>query len=301
MLYHFSMMTNVTASFLILLVACAAFSTPGAVAAPLKIVAAETVYGAIAERMAGDHAEVVSLLTNPDQDPHDFEPGANVAKILAGADIVIENGAGYDAWVDKLLAASPSKTRRVLNIAALTHRALGQNPHLWYNPRSISALAAALTVELETADPTNAASFEKNRDKVMNDIFPLLRKIGALQDAYRGVPIAATEPVFDEMANAIGLKVMEDRFALAVMNGSEPRASDIAAFEDDLKQRRVAAMIFNTQTQSPVISRLRDLAGENKIPVIGVSESMPTGATYESWMLGILDQLEPALQHAPPH
>ncbi len=263
-----------------------------AVAAPISIMAAESVYGGIAARIAGPAAVVTSILSNPAQDPHAFEPSPGIARDVAAAQIVIGNGAGYDGWLDKLIAANPSAGRSVISVAGLMHRTAEQNPHVWYNPRAITALAAALTVALSAADPGHAAKFEANRDALFASLLPLESKIGVLRAQFHGVPVAATEPVFGEMAGAIGLVMTNERFQLAVMNGSEPRPSDIARFEDDLQNHRVRLLIYNTQTESPTIARLREVARGNGILVVGVSETQPAGQSYEAWMMAALDQLD---------
>jgi zinc/manganese transport system substrate-binding protein len=269
-------------------------------AATLSIVAGERVYGLIAERMAGTDAVVTSLVSSPAQDPHDYEPTAAAARAVADADIVIENGAGYDAWLEKLLAANAHPGRRVISIATLLHRGDGQNPHLWFNPKTIPALAAALDVELSAAHPENTARFDRQRDQMLAALMPVFRKIAALREKFKGTNITATEPVFGEMTDALGLTMRNQKFQLAIMNDSEPAASDMAAFEQDLQQRTVRALIVNTQTDSPLITKLTALAVANGVGIMQVEETQPEKFTYEDWLLTRLDDLETALGHNAP-
>jgi zinc/manganese transport system substrate-binding protein len=259
-------------------------------AAPLRILAAESVYGQIAGAVAGDRAEVASVLTRPGQDPHDFEPGASTARAVAGADIVILNGAGYDPWMDRLLAASPRQDRQVILVARLLGARPGANPHLWYRPdaapRVAQAVAAALPADAGVRQ--RLAAFLAGADA-------LQLRIGALRGRVAGAPVEATEPVFDYMAAALGLAVRNARFQLAVMNGAEPRVSDVAGMEDDLRARRVRALIYNTQVNDPATERLRGIARQAGVPEIGVSETLPQGQTYLGWMQATLDTVASAL------
>ena len=133
----------------------AAFAAAPALADPVKIVAAENFYGDVAGQIGGDAVAVTSILTNPDQDPHLFEASAETAKALADAKVVIVNGVDYDPWMEKLLAANKSPGRREILVAALAHRKTGDNPHLWYEPATVKAVAAALSVDLAIVDPAH--------------------------------------------------------------------------------------------------------------------------------------------------
>src|SRR5580700_3102899 len=121
------------------------------------------------------------------------------------------------------------------------------------------------------------------------------KKIADMRKKYAGQPVTASEPVFGYMAELLGLKVHNEKFALAVMNNTEPSASDVAAFENDLKGHKVKVMLYNAQASEPAVQRLVDIAKDNKIPVVGVSETEPSDSTYQSWMTGQLDALDKAL------
>jgi zinc/manganese transport system substrate-binding protein len=270
--------------------------TAASYAAPLRILAAESVYGQVAAQIAGDTALVTSVLTNPGQDPHDFEASASTARGVAGAAIVIVNGAGYDPWMDRLLAASPKPAREVISVAALMHAAPGANPHLWYDPATAPRVAQDVADALLRHAPSGTAAGTRHRlGLFLTDAGALQARIATLRARFAGAPVEATEPVFDYMAAALGLTVRNARFQLAVMNGTEPRASDVAAMEDDLRAHRVRALIYNAQVSDPATARLRDIARAVGVPLIGVSETLPPGKTYLAWMQAELDAVAKAL------
>jgi zinc/manganese transport system substrate-binding protein len=264
-------------------------------AAPVRIVAAEGFYGDIATQIGGPDAAVESILVNPDQDPHQFEASASIARKLAEARIVIYNGLGYDEWVTRLLSSSRAGERRVIEVAALAGRKKGDNPHLWYDVRAVAALADALTKTLATTDAARAAQYTARHVVLGKDLDGLAQRIVSLRARFAGTPVTATEPVFGYMAEALGLDMRNQRFQLAVMNETEPSASDIAAFEQDLRQRRVKALIFNRQTSGGIAERLHMLARDSGVLVVAVTETKPAGQSYQAWMHAQLDALEEAL------
>ncbi len=266
-----------------------------ALADPVKVVAAENVYGDIAAEIGGRDVEVTSVLTNPDQDPHLFEASTATAKALADAKLVIANGVDYDPWMEKLISANKAPGRREIVVADLIGRKSGDNPHLWYDPAYVTAAAGAIAAALADADPAHKGDYEKREAAFVASLAPLEAKIGEMKQKFAGQPVTLSEPVFGYQAELIGLKVRNEGFALAVMNNTEPGASQVAAFEDDLKKHLVKAMIFNAQASEPAVQRLVEMAKANRIPVVGVTETKPPGKTYQAWMLGQLDALDRAL------
>ncbi|WP_250517817.1 zinc ABC transporter substrate-binding protein [Caballeronia sp. INDeC2] len=275
--------------------AAACLSFHAAAASPIKIVAAENFYGDVARQIGGSHVEVVSILSNPDQDPHLFEASPSVGRSLANAKIVVYNGADYDPWMDKLLSASKAANRQTLVVGQLLQKRSGDNPHLWYDPSAIPTYAKQLASSLKRRDPSHAADYTKNLDTFLAALAPVNQRIQSIKARYAGTPVTATEPVFGYMAQALGLVMRNDRFQLAVMNDTEPTASDTAAFEDDLKNHRVKLLIYNSQASGGAAKRMRDLAIEAGVPVVGVTETAPAGKTYQAWMLDELDAVEKAL------
>ena len=266
---------------------------PAVAAPPVRVVAAENVYGGVARALGG--VEVVSIMSNPDQDPHLFETAPAVARQIAGAQIVIANGAGYDPWMDKLIAAMPRPGRVVINVAALTGKKAGDNPHLWYDPATMPAVASAIADALAKADPTGAAGYAERLKIVLAELACVQQRVAALRTKWRGAPVTATEPVFGPMADALGLTMRNERFQLAMMNDTEPSARDVAAFEDDLRQHRVKVLLYNKQISGKLTERLIAIARTSKISVVAVTETQPADVSFSDWMLGELDALDKAL------
>lgn len=266
-----------------------------AAAAPLTIVAAENFYGDLAHQIAGPHATVVSILSNPDQDPHLFEADASTARALANATIVIANGADYDPWMDKLLGASKAENRMEIVVADLVGKKPGDNPHLWYDPATMKATAAKLAEDLGKIDAAHKAEYAANAQKFVASLAPLDAKVTEMKSHYAGVPVTASEPVFGYMAQALGLDMRNQTFQTAVMNNTEPSPTDVAAFEADLKTHKVKVMLYNSQADDAAVKRLVDIAKASHVPVVGVSETEPGGKTYEAWMMGQLTALDKAL------
>jgi zinc/manganese transport system substrate-binding protein len=275
--------------------AASAFVAAPALADPVKIVAAENFYGDVAGQIGGDDVAVTSILSNPDDDPHLFEASAATAKALAEAKIVIANGVDYDPWMEKLLSANKAPGRKEIVVGQLVGRKAGDNPHLWYDPAYVKAAAKALVADLDAIDPAHKADYDKGEARFLDSLTPLDAKIADMRKKYAGTPVIASEPVFGYQARLIGLEVHDEKFALAVMNNAEPSASEVAAFENDLKGHKVKAMLFNAQASEPAVARLAQMAKDNAIPVVGVSETEPPDSTYQKWMLGQLDALDSAL------
>lgn len=268
---------------------------PAHAADRIAVVAAENFYGGVAREIGGERVAVISILNNPDQDPHLFETTPTVVRQVAAAQVVVLNGAGYDSWMEKLLAVSPKPGRAVIAAADLMHQKAGGNPHLWYDPRTMPAVAGALAAALTTADPAHKNEYAARLKTFLASLAPLNDKIAAIRGKYAGTPVTATEPVFGDMAAALGLTMHNERFQLAVMNGTEPAARDFAQFEQSLKGRAVRVLFYNTQARSNLVTHLVDLAHASHIGVVGVTETAAPGATYLAWMLSELDATAKAL------
>jgi zinc/manganese transport system substrate-binding protein len=266
-----------------------------AVADPVKVVAAENFYGDLASQIGGANVSVTSILSNPDDDPHLFEASPDTAKALTDAKVVIVNGVDYDPWMEKLLKAHKAPGRKEIIVGQLVGHKPGDNPHLWYDPAYMKATAKALVADLVAIDPAHKADYEQGQAKFLASLKPLDDKIAAMRKSYTGQPVTASEPVFGYQAGLLGLKVHNEKFALAVMNNAEPTASEVAGFENDLKSHKVKVMLYNAQASEPAVQRLVQMAKDNGIPVVGVSETEPPNANYQAWMMGQLDALDKAL------
>jgi zinc/manganese transport system substrate-binding protein len=268
---------------------------PAAAAAPVELVAAENFYGDVARQIGGPDVAVMSILSNPDQDPHLFEASPSTARAIAAARIVIYNGVDYDPWAAKLLGASSAAQRSVIVVAQLIGRKAGDNPHIWYDPATMPALAKVLADELGSADPAHRAEYQQRLAQFRQSLQPVTAKIAALRQRLAGTEVTATEPVFGYMLAALGMKVRNPGFQLAVMNNTEPSPSEVAAFENDLKTHRVRLLIYNGQASDRVAERMVAIAKAAHVPVVAVSETEPPGTTYQAWLLSELDAIDRAL------
>lgn len=262
----------------------------------IAVVAAQNFYGDIARQIGGDRVSVNSIIANPDQDPHLFEVTPGQVREIADAQIVVLTGGHYDEWMEKLLKAAPRPKRIVVNAAKITNAAHGGNPHLWYAPATMPAVAKALAAAFTKADGAHAADYAANLDKTLAQLERISKRVAELREKYKGTPVTATEPVFGLMAQALGLTMRNEKFQLALMNETEPSAKDIAAFEGDLKARKVKVLIYNKQVSEKLAQQLVTIAQESKVAVVGVTETLPPNTTFVDWMLGQLDALDKALQ-----
>ncbi|HQT39898.1 MAG TPA: zinc ABC transporter substrate-binding protein [Acidocella sp.] len=279
-------------------IATAALAMPllSRAATPIRIVAAENMYGDIAAQLGGPLVSVTSILNNPNQDPHLFSATPSVARALAAADIVIVNGADYDPWMAGLLAAQPTPNRVVITVAQLLGRKPGDNPHLWYDPAAMPALAQALTRALIAKDPANTSTYQQNATRLFDSLAPIRARIATLRAKFSGTKVTATEPVFGLMAAALGLEMRNQNFQRAVMNGTEPAPSDVAAFESDLRSKSVKIMFYNSQVTDDLTTTLLGLAHQSGVAVVGVTETEPAGTSYQGWMSNGLDAVDEALK-----
>lgn len=255
----------------------------------ISIVAAENFYGNIAQQIGGNRVTVMSIMSNPNQDPHEFQVTAAIAKAIADADIVIKNGAGYDSWIDKLIATKGNPNRIVINVSELAKAdsRIRKNPHFWYNPEVIVLLADQLAQVLKM--PSVATAF---RDEMK----PLFRKINFLKTHYPNICVTATEPLFTPMADILGWNMLNENYQLAIMNETEPSFQEIVDYQNSLNNKKVKLLFYNTQLFNPSIQQLQHLAEKNHIPIIPITELQPPSAqSYQLWMLLQLNDVECAL------
>lgn len=273
---------------------------PAVAESRIAVVAAENFYGDIVRQIGGDRVAVASVINNPGQDPHLFETTPAVVRQLADAKIVVLNGANYDAWAEQLLSASPRTDRTVINAAQLAGRKVGDNPHLWYDPLVMPAVAAAVAAALSRADSAHASFYATRLNATLAALERIAARVAELKAKHAGAAVTATESVFGPMTEALGLTMRNERFQLAMMNDTEPSARDLAAFERDLKERKVKLLIYNSQVSEKLTERLRDIAERAKVPVVGITETMPPNVSFQDWVLGELDALDKALSGVTP-
>jgi zinc/manganese transport system substrate-binding protein len=269
--------------------------------AVVHVVAAENFWGNITSQLGGRDVAVTSLITNPNADPHLFETDAVDAATLARAQVVIENGAGYDTWMRSLLSADSSHPRIVTAAAVLHIRGSDPNPHLWYDVPRLPTVAAAIAGALEKAAPRDAATFKANLSTFDASLASLDATLASIKRRFHNVPVAYTERVPGYALAVAGLHVVTPPgFARAVEDGTDPSPADTLAMQRLIDNRDIHVLLYNVQTVTPVTAEIRALARQHHIPVVGVSETMPAGsASYQAWQQSQLTALLHALESSP--
>jgi zinc/manganese transport system substrate-binding protein len=263
-------------------------------AADIKIVAAENFYGGVAEQISGN--KVFSILTNPNQDPHDFTSNASTAKSVADAAVVIYSGIGYDTWMEKLLGTQGKPDRVVINVADLIGGKDGDNPHIWYDPKTMPALGAKLVEVLSKLNPDQASAYQKRLDDFNASMKPELDKIAEIKASTTGVEVTATEPVFGYMATALGFKMLNYDFQVQIMNDAEPTATQTADFEKSLTTKTAKILFYNSQVTDPTTDRIQKIAKKSGVPIVGVTETQPLEQrSYVGWMMHELKSIQGVL------
>ncbi len=267
---------------------------PGTIA----VVAAENEYGNVAAQIGGKDVSVTSIESNPNTDPHSYEVSPYVAEEVGGAQVVIQNGLGYDDFMSKIESASSSQTRKVINVQQL----LGlpdstPNPHLWYDPTTMPKVANALAAEYAALKPADATYFSANAASFVASLKPWLQAIAVFKAQYVGTPVATTEPVADYMLEAAGADNLTPfRFQADIMNGVDPSPQDVSLQAGLFSQHKVKVFVYNQQVTDALTQTFISDAHSAQIPVIGVYETMPTpGFTYQSWMLAEATALQKAV------
>ncbi|HVS48874.1 MAG TPA: zinc ABC transporter substrate-binding protein [Candidatus Dormibacteraeota bacterium] len=263
----------------------------------INVVAGENFWGSVALQLGGSKVNVQSVVTDPNADPHLYESSANDARAFADASLVVLNGAGYDAWGQKLLDANPSVHRQVLDVAQMLGLKVGDNPHFWYNPDYVVRVADRITAEYKSIDSANATYFDQRRTDFANALVPYTDEIRNIEQKYSGTPIGATESIFVYMASALGLSLTTPAgFMNAVAEGNDPPTSDVVTFQNQITANQIKVLVYNVQTTTAVTTTVKALAAAHRIPGVGVSETLlPENLTFQDWQLKQLKSLEAAL------
>lgn len=294
-----------------LLAGCGGSDDARARAGTVAVVASTNVYGDIVKRIGGDRVHVTSIISDPEQDPHTYQASTKTQLELSKAKIVVENGGGYDDFVDTMLkSANPDLTPiNAVKVAGVTAPAGGEHggtsrersasggEHVWYDFPGMDKLGRKIAAELGKADPGHAKTFTANAKAFGHDLHGLETDTAKLKKAYAGKGVAITEPVPGYLLDAAGLRdrTPED-FSEAVEEGDDvpPRAlqQTLALFGGSGK---VAALVYNAQATGPQTEQVRKAAQKGGVPVVPVTETLPPGKTYVSWMRGNVDALGAAL------
>lgn len=296
------------AALLILIVGCgrSEIGQQGQTSAPensgkLQVVAAENFWGSIAAQLGGDRVQVQSIIVNPNTDPHSYEPTAQDARTMAGAQLAIVNGVGYDEWASKLLAASPLEGRVVLNVGGLLGLRAGSNPHRWYFPADVLAVTRQIVSDYDRLAP-GAKSYFAQQERAFETTglarYDALRR--EIRARYAGTPVGYSESIFQGLGEDLGLKLLTPySFAKAIAEGTEVTAQDKRTVDSQAEDHAIDVWVFNSQNVTPDVQRVNELARAAHIPIATVTETLsPASDSFEQWQVAELERLRVALHDA---
>ena len=281
-----------------LLMAGCSLGSSAATGGRLQVVAAENFWGSIAAQLGGDRVAVRSIIAKPETDPHDYEPTAGDARAVASARYAVVNGAGYDPWASKLLAANPVNGRIALNVGDLVGVKAGGNPHRWYSPPDVHRVIDQITADYKRLVPRDASYFDQQKATFTTTALARYdRLIAGIEAKYRGDPVGASESVFTPLADALGLDLLTPAsFLNAVSEGGEPSAADKATCDEQIKQHQIDVYVFNSQNSTPDVRAQVDAAKRAGIPVVPITETLtPPTASFQDWQADQLQRLQTAL------
>jgi zinc/manganese transport system substrate-binding protein len=266
----------------------------------IQVVAGENFWGDVAAQVGGSHVKVTSVLSNPEDDPHEYESSSRNAIAVATSRLVIENGLGYDDFMGKLVDSSGAHPSVVTVADVLGIDGPDANPHLWYDTAELPRVADAIAAQLATLDPADKAEFEENAAAFARSLEPLENVIAQIKSRYAGTKVAYTERVPGYLVQAAGLELgIPAGFTQAVEEGSDPSPRDTVAFDDAIKSRTVKVLLYNAQVTDTQTTQIKQLARDSGVPVVGVTETMPPGyAHLQDWQLAQARALLTALQKA---
>jgi zinc/manganese transport system substrate-binding protein len=267
-------------------------------ASVINAIGAENEYASVLRQVGGRYVHVSSILNNPSTDPHTFESSPSVASEVSAATLIVQNGVGYDTFMNKIEAASPNPKRKVI----VAQHVLGlpdstPNPHLWYSPKTMPAVARVMAADLAALQPSHKSYFQANLARFNKSLSPWLTAIAQFKIQHPATPVAVTEPVSDYMLQAMGMNIRTPfTFQAKIMNGVDPSPQDISLQNSLFTQHKVKVFCYNQQVVSAVTKTFQQTAHKAGVPVVSVYETMPTpGYDYQSWMLAEVHAIEKAI------
>jgi zinc/manganese transport system substrate-binding protein len=265
--------------------------------AVINAVGAENEYANVLGQIGGRYVHVSAVLDNPNTDPHTFEASPKVAQEVSSAQLIVQNGVGYDSWMNKIESASANPRRKVITV----QQVLGlpgstPNPHLWYDPATMPAVAKVMAADLSALQPAHKAYFQARLKAFGRALAPWLAAIAQFKAKYPGTAAATTEPVADYLLTAMGITNLTPfTFQADIMNGTDPAPQDIALENSLFALHKVRLFAYNQQVTDSLTTSIRDNALKAGVPVVGVYETMPAGYTYQSWMLAEVNAIGKAV------
>ena len=278
--------------------ACSSSPSSSSAGGGITAIGAESEYADVISQVGGKYVQASSIMSNPNTDPHTFEASPAVAREISAAKLIVQNGIGYDDWATMIENAEPGDGRKVINVQQL----LGlpdstPNPHLWYKPATMPAVASAIATDLGQIDPAHASYYKANAASFTAGLAAWNKAIATFKAAHPGTPVATTEPVADYMLQAAGTDNLTPwTFQADIMNGTDPSPQDVSIQKSLFTGHEVKVFLYNQQVTDSLTESYIKLAQANGIPVVGVYETMPTpGYTYQSWMLAEVNALNKAV------
>ncbi len=267
----------------------------------LQVAAAENFWGSIAAQLGGEKVQVQSIIVNPATDPHSYEPTAQNARTMAGTQMAIINGIGYDEWAQKLLTANPAGGRTVLSVGDTLGLKVGDNPHQWYSPRNVHAIVNEIVADYDRLKPQDASYFarqEQTFETVGLARYDQLR--AEIRSKYAGVPVGYSESIFQPLGEDLGLKLKTPySFAKAIAEGAEVTVQDKLTVDKQAQNRQIKVWVFNSQNVTPDVQLVNEIARAQRIPIATVTETLsPASDTFQQWQVAELEGLKQALTQA---
>jgi zinc/manganese transport system substrate-binding protein len=263
----------------------------------IQVVAAENFWGSLVSQVGGTHVNVLSIVSDPNADPHQYESSAANAQAIANACLVVVNGAGYDTWALRLIAASNSQQQTVLNVQELLGEPTATNPHFWYSPAFVNDTVKAMYDDIAGIDPANSGYYKQQYATLNSSLAVYDGRIHEIAAKFAGTKVAATEDIFVYLANAAKLDLISPpEFMQAVAEGNDPPASSVATFQQQIQNKSVTLLVYNQQTVTPLAQSIKTLAAQNNIPIVGVTETIqPPDVPFQVWMNAELIALQNGL------
>jgi zinc/manganese transport system substrate-binding protein len=267
----------------------------------VRVVAAENFWGSIASQLGGARVDVQSIIVNPSTDPHSYQASAQDARVMAGAQLAIVNGVGYDNWATSVLQASPAGGRVVLNVGDMLGLKEGDNPHRWYFPANVSSVIGQIVADYDKLDPKDSGYFAQRRQAFeARDLARYDRLREEIRSSYAGVPVGYSESIFQGLGEDLGLKLLTPYgFVKAIAEGTDVTAQDKQAVDEQAEARKIKVWVFNSQNVTPDVQRVSEIARARGIPIATVTETLsPASDSFQQWQVAQLEGLRRALKQA---
>ncbi len=258
---------------------------------PVRVVCVEAAWCDVAAQIGGEDVQTQALLATPGIDPHDLTPSPSMARAMAGATIAVVNGATYDDWALPFTASVPER----IVVASLAGWRPGDNPHLFLDPVAVGKVAQVFADRLSHQPGISASDVAERLAAFRKELAGVTARLAALPARQAAGPVAAVAPGGGTLLRDAGLAVVDENFALAIMNHAEPSPRDVAQVDMLVDGRKVRMLMTNPAIHSPQIDRLVDRAQAVGLPVVAIGETLPPGQSWQGWVHGILQTVEQAL------